>query len=80
MEVDYLDLEALQGIVNYAVREGGDNTEFYQRVQYDLRAFTVMLPLLKFAKRSSITIPMFLAMDLNSIVREFGDLPKELLE
>lgn len=80
MEVDYLDLEALQGIVNFAVNQGGEHTEFYQRVQNDLKAFTVMLPLLKFAKRSSITIPLFLAMDLNSIVREYGEYPRSMLK
>lgn len=80
MEVDYLDLEKLQGIVNFAVKQGGDNVEFYQRVQNDLKAFTVMLPLLQFARRSSISIPMFLAMDLNSIVREYGEYPLSLLK
>lgn len=80
MEVDYLDLKALIGIVDFSIENGKEaDVEFYQRVKMDLQPFSVMLPLLEFAKRSTLTIPMFLAMDLNSIVREFGNIPKQIL-
>lgn len=80
MEFDYVDLKALGDIVDFAIENGKDvNVEFYERVKLDIQPFIVMLPLLKFAKRSTISIPMMLVMDLNSIVREFGNLPKGIL-
>lgn len=74
MEVDYLDLKSLRDIVAFAVSNGdATNKEFYENVQRALQPFSVMLPLLEFAKNSKIILPFQLAMDLNSVVKEFGD-------
>ena len=73
MEVNYLDLQRLILIVNFAISKNDENVEFYKTVRESLEPFSVMEPLLKFARKSTLTIPTFIAMDLNSIVREFGE-------
>lgn len=81
MEIDYLDLEKLIGIVDYAVENGKpEHIEFYQTVRRAFSVYAMMAPLLNFAKRSTISIPFQLAMDLNSIVLTFGRLPKDILK
>lgn len=80
MEIDYLDLQKLIDLVNYAAKKGKEpHREFYMTVKDSLQPFAVMLPLLKFAKRSTLTLPNSLAMDLNSLVREYGEVRLEVL-
>lgn len=73
MEVNYLDLQRLILIVNFAISKNDENVDFYNTVRESLEPFSVMEPLLKFARKSTLTIPTFIVMDLNSIVREFGE-------
>ena len=73
MEIDYLDLQRVILLVNFAISKNDSNVEFYNTVKETLQPYAVMLHLLQFAQKSKLTIPTLIAMDINSIVREFGE-------
>lgn len=74
MQLSYYALVRIEKLLDFAI-EQAEEKEFYQQVKSDMQPYIKMIPLAKFAgpDHGLVDVPLFRAMDVNSIVIEFEE-------
>lgn len=72
MQLSYYALVRIEKLLDFAI-EQAEEKEFYQQVKSDMQPYIKMIPLANFVgpDHGFVDVPLFRAMDVNSIVIEF---------